>query len=107
MLGDTLRPPLREWNKSEGPYVIGLVGGSASGKTSVGKRLIALGAGVVDCDKLAHKAYDKGTQCYEQLVKNFGEGVLDESGNINRRILGEKVFGSSEKKSVLENLDGT
>lgn len=37
----------------EGPFVIGLTGGIASGKTSICKRLAQLGAGVIDCDKVS------------------------------------------------------
>ena len=36
------------------------VGGSASGKTAVGQRFEKLGAGVIDCDKLGHRAYEPG-----------------------------------------------
>jgi dephospho-CoA kinase len=39
---------------------IGLVGGSASGKTAIAARLDKLGAGIVDCDKLGHEAYEPG-----------------------------------------------
>ena len=41
------------------PYVIGLTGGIASGKTSVAKRLEKLGAVRIDCDALGHVAYEK------------------------------------------------
>ena len=41
------------------PFVIGLTGGIASGKTSVAKRLEKLGATRIDCDALGHKAYEK------------------------------------------------
>ena len=37
----------------EGPFVIGLTGGIASGKTSICKRFTQLGAGVIDCDKVS------------------------------------------------------
>ena len=41
------------------PYVIGLTGGIASGKSSVAKRLEGLGAHIVDCDKLGLYTYDE------------------------------------------------
>ena len=80
LLGTRLSPGLREWIRDSGPYIIGLTGGSASGKSSVGKKLesihdfqnvlisiltmviLALGWGVVDCDKLGHLAYSPGEQ---------------------------------------------
>ena len=51
LLGEELRPP-RSFGK---PYVIGLTGASASGKSNIAKYLETLGAGVIDCDKLGHK----------------------------------------------------
>ena len=42
------------------PYIIGLTGGIASGKSSVGRLLAQKGAGHVDCDILGHRAYLKG-----------------------------------------------
>lgn len=56
------------------PYVIGLTGGIASGKTSVCRRLEKLGAGVIDCDKLGHLAYLPGTDAFQDVVKEFGTG---------------------------------
>ena len=38
--------------KGKGPYLIGLTGGTASGKSSIAKRLSGLGAYVIDCDKV-------------------------------------------------------
>ena len=52
LLGEPLSPPLKDVSK---PYVIGLTGGSASGKSSIARHLETLGAGVIDCDKLGHK----------------------------------------------------
>ena len=88
-----LKPPLKEFKKdSQVPYVIGLVGGSASGKTSVGKRLEKLGAAVVDCDQLGHKAYEPGTECLRKVAEEFGKEVIGDDGRINRAKLGEIVF---------------
>ena len=53
-LGDELRPPLKSF-EADKPYVIGLTGGSASGKSNIARYLSDLGAGVVDCDRLGHK----------------------------------------------------
>ncbi|XP_038045182.1 bifunctional coenzyme A synthase-like [Patiria miniata] len=50
------------------PYVIGLTGGIASRKSSVCRRLEGLGAAVIDCDKLGHKAYLPGTQGFRRML---------------------------------------
>ncbi|XP_064088387.1 LOW QUALITY PROTEIN: bifunctional coenzyme A synthase-like [Macrobrachium nipponense] len=81
---------------------IGLTGGSASGKSSVAKRFAKLGAGVVDCDKLGHEAYLKGSKCYKDLIEAFGSDVVGKDGQIDRRVLGSKVFND---KSALEQLN--
>ena len=57
-------------------YVIGLTGGIASGKSSVCNRIEKLGAAVINCDKLGHKAYEPGMKAYEQVVQEFGKGEL-------------------------------
>ena len=61
-------------NGTQTPYVIGLTGGIASGKSSVCKRLEGLGAKVINCDKLGHKAYEPGTKAYKQVIQEFGQG---------------------------------
>ncbi len=96
-VGSLLRPVLKHYAPKK-PYVIGLAGGSASGKSTMSKRLEKLGAAVVDCDGLGHKAYEPGTECFGKVVEAFGEEILDEAGKINRAALGRKVFGDSGEK---------
>ena len=68
--------------------MIGLTGGSASGKSSVGRRLETVGWGVVDCDKPGHMAYTPDQPAHTRLVQEFGQGILAADGNIDRRALG-------------------
>ena len=84
LLGTRLKPALREWDRLTGPYLIGLTGGSASGKSSVAKRLSVLSWGVVDCDKLGHVAYTPGKVAYKAIVEEWGHAVVAEDGSINR-----------------------
>ncbi|CAD5123211.1 unnamed protein product [Dimorphilus gyrociliatus] len=99
LLGTLLKPPV----KSEGkPYVIGLTGSMASGKSSVCKRLKGLGAHIVDCDKLGHKAYLPGTETIELIRKRFGDDVIAKDGTVDRKQLGAKVFAD---KQSLEDLN--
>ncbi|KAK3595443.1 hypothetical protein CHS0354_003437 [Potamilus streckersoni] len=102
LLGTLLHQPPPRPELSTHPYVIGLTGGIASGKTSVCQRLEKLGAGVVDCDKLGHVVYLNGTPAYVKLVAEFGQEILREDGEINRKALGAKVFAD---KSLLEKLN--
>lgn len=74
--------------------IIGLTGGIASGKSTVAKTLGSLGAYVIDADKLGHSAYLKGSDAFSQVVTTFGADVVGEDGEIDRRVLGDKVFGN-------------
>lgn len=54
--------------------MIGLTGGSGSGKSSIAKQLEALGAARIDCDKLGHEAYQPGAAAYLRVLGEFGSG---------------------------------
>lgn len=58
--------------------MIGLTGGTGSGKTSIAKLLGHLGAFVIDADKLGHAVYVPGGPAYEQVVAAFGAGRATE-----------------------------
>lgn len=57
-----------------GLYVIGLTGISGSGKSAVAQRLKGLGAYVIDCDQLGHRAYAPAGPAYQPVVQAFGTG---------------------------------
>ena len=99
LLGTELRSPKQKYKKQKEPYVIGLTGGSCSGKTNISHYLDELGAGVIDCDLLGHAAYNPGTSCFENVVKEFGLDLVGEDGYIDRKKLGSKVFGSNNKSN--------
>ena len=82
------------------PLVIGLTGGIASGKSTVGRLLVERGAGLVDADQVA-----RDIMCGEVLdrvVARFGEGVLTPDGALDRARLGEIVFGDVAARRDLE-----
>ncbi|RXG68336.1 Bifunctional coenzyme A synthase [Armadillidium vulgare] len=61
-------------------------------------------AGIVDCDKLGHKAYEYGNDCYHEIVKEFGEEILNKDKTINRKALGSIVFANKEKLKRLTDI---
>ncbi len=81
--------------------VIGLAGGIGSGKSSVSGMLKNLGAIIIDADKLGHEVYLPGTEGLREVVSEFGEDILSSNGEIDRGILGSKVFGSPEAMAKL------
>ena len=76
--------------------IIGLTGGIGSGKSTVARFLEEMGAVIVDLDRVGHEVLRKGNQAYEQVVGEFGKGILEASGEIDRSKLGRVVFDSHE-----------
>lgn len=81
--------------------IIGLTGGTGSGKGFVSERLEKRNAYVMDADKIAHEIIEKDKPAYKEIVDYFGRSILDESGCIIRRKLGDIVFSDSEKLAFL------
>ncbi|CAL1600136.1 unnamed protein product [Knipowitschia caucasica] len=104
LLGTLLSQPRPAPDLPLAPYVIGLTGGSGSGKSSIAKRLEALGAVKIDCDKLGHAVYQPGATAYHQVLQEFGSDILSEDKTIDRRALGKKVFGNQERLKALTNI---
>jgi dephospho-CoA kinase len=84
--------------------IIGLTGGIASGKSVVSGMLAARGALVIDADKVGHEAYAPGSGCYKQVIAAFGDDIVGEGGEIDRRALGGKVFGDPAQRKKLESI---
>ncbi|XP_052872983.1 bifunctional coenzyme A synthase [Anopheles cruzii] len=102
LLGSRLKPRKpAPANLPAKPYVIGLVGGIAAGKTKMRERFEMLGAGVIDCDKIGHQLYEPGEECHKQVVAAFGAEILRSDGTINRQALGAIVFGDRSKLDQL------
>ena len=84
-------------------YLIGLTGNIATGKSTVAKMLRELGATVIDADALVHELQRSGMPTYDAIVAAFGHGILDRTGEIDRKVLGSIVFADSEKLRLLES----
>lgn len=73
--------------------IVGLAGGIATGKSLIAQEAAKLpGVAVVDADRIAWETYRKNTETYRKLVAHFGEKILSEGGEIDRKKLGELVF---------------
>lgn len=83
---------------------IGLTGGIACGKSAVAKYLRSKGLEVIDADELAHKALGRGESSYNDVVDEFGLGVLAEDKSIDRKALGALVFKDKAKLLALEQI---
>jgi dephospho-CoA kinase len=89
---------------TERPYVIGLTGNIATGKSMVGQMLAKLGAEHVDADLLAHEVMASGAPAWEQIVAAFGPEVVAPDGEIDRHKLGAVVFADAEALARLERI---
>ena len=83
--------------------IIGLTGGIASGKSTVGAFLREEGATIVDADILAREVVEKGTPALSEIVQRFGD-VLDEGGQLDRKKLGAIVFSDDNARRDLGNI---
>lgn len=84
------------------PYVIGLTGGIASGKSEVARRFEALGVAIVDADVIAREVVAPGTPGLEAIVACFGGQVLAADGSLDRGALRRRVFEDAEARQHLE-----
>ena len=88
-------------------YVIGLVGGIASGKSAVARELASLGAVVLDADQVAHEILNLPT-VRSLLVERWGEDLLLPTGDIDRSRVAAIVFSDSDTaRDELRFLEGT
>ncbi len=84
--------------------VIGLTGGIGSGKSTVSQYLAELGAKIIDADKVGHEVFKPNTEAWREVVATFGEEILNLSGEIDRKKLGEMVFGNPESLLQLNKI---
>lgn len=84
--------------------VVGLTGGIASGKSTVSSMLIEKGITVIDADKEARLAVEKGEEAYNEIVNHFGEQVLLDDGSIDRGKLGAIIFHNEQQRQKLNSI---
>ena len=81
--------------------VIGLTGLYCAGKNHVSGLLSQRGLPVIDADIVGHQAIETAK---EDIIACFGSIILDKDGKVNRKMLGERVFGRPEELSALEEI---
>jgi dephospho-CoA kinase len=77
--------------------IIGLTGQSGAGKTTVSKVFSEKGFASINADKIAREIMVKDSPCLKELTECFGEDILLESGELDRRKLAGIVFTDEEK----------
>src|SRR5579884_3775941 len=85
------------------PRLLGITGNIATGKTTIGRMLLELGAArYIDADAVVHDLYRPGESIYEAVVQAFGRQILTPQGEIDRKALGKIVFRDGEQLRRLE-----
>jgi dephospho-CoA kinase len=84
--------------------LIALTGGIGSGKSTVARRWVELGATEVDADLLAREVVEPGSIGLEQVVQEFGPSVLTQSGTLDRAALAKIAFANDANRVKLESI---
>lgn len=83
---------------------VGLTGGIASGKSTVASKLRDLDCPLLEADTLGHELLEQGQPAYDEVVAEFGKGVLDSYGKVDRSKLGAIVFADAAKRARLNQI---
>jgi dephospho-CoA kinase len=83
---------------------VGLTGGIASGKSTVASMLRDLEYPVLDADSIARELLEPGQDAYQEVVREFGDGILARGGAVDRPKLGAIVFGDAQKRARLNQI---
>lgn len=86
------------------PYILGVTGGIASGKTTACEYLKSLGAQIVDADEISRSMTAPGGAALPEIRRVFGDNIFLEDGSLNRRMLGDVVFSDERARRALEQI---
>lgn len=85
-------------------FSVGLTGGIASGKSTVGKLFGELGAEVIDADQVARDVVEPGTPALDEIREAFGPEVIDTDGTLDRAAMRVRVFNDDAERARLETI---
>ena len=87
--------------------ILGLTGKTGAGKSTVAAMLEKRGFFVIDGDKAARVVTRKGAPLLGVLAENFGSDIIDENGELRRRLLADRAFATEEDTALLSALTHT
>ena len=88
-------------------FVLGVTGSIACGKSLLCRHLVNFhGARHIDADRHVHTMYEPGKPAFDRIVAEFGDRVVDADGFIDRKALGDIVFGKPELLAALRTAIG-
>jgi dephospho-CoA kinase len=84
--------------------IVGLTGGVASGKTAVSRVFEEEGAYIIDADQIARELVQPHKPAWKELIRAFGQEILQEDGSIHRKKLAGKVFADPNQRKRLNRI---
>ncbi len=84
--------------------LVGLTGKTGAGKSTVSALLKEKGAYIIDGDVVAREVLVDNDALLNELKKEFGEGILNPDGTLNRRALAKEAFSTPEKTELLNSI---
>ena len=81
--------------------VIGLTGGIGSGKSTVSRALVGLGATIIDAAVVGHEIYKPTNPAWKALIQIFGSDILLPDNRVDRKKLGDIVFNDPNAMAQL------
>ena len=88
----------------QSPFVIGLTGSIASGKSTVAEMLRQRGAEIIDADRVYRSLLIPKSELSQQVVERFGPTIVRPDGAIDRAALAEMVFTDPEALADLDRI---
>jgi dephospho-CoA kinase len=104
MLQRATSPRPRPQRKLPRPIAVAITGGIGAGKSEALVAFRKAGAATVSSDEIVHHLLRTDPDVKQEIVRELGEGVLDDDGAVNRKRVGAIVFGDRAKLDFLEKL---
>ena len=86
------------------PVAVAITGGIGAGKTEALHAFARHGAATISSDDIVRRLLREDEDVRAALIERFGDGILDDAGNIDRAAIGKRVFADPEQLMWLENL---
>lgn len=85
-------------------FIFGITGPTGAGKSTVSDIFRKLGVYVVDADIIAREVTKKGSECLSEIQNAFGDCVLTDDSELDRKALAQIVFQDKTKLSLLNDI---
>src|SRR5271170_7459081 len=85
------------------PFVITILAGICGGKSTIASKFAKLGAKIIDADKIGHEQLNN-PYLIQEIIKEWGNKVLDNQGQVDRKKLGPIVFSDLTQLNKLQEM---